>query len=680
MEEDCDDKDRSSDDENTIKLSKDEIKLMNKYTWDKEPIKAWRQNSDYIVLRECTEYQWFKISQFFGNFSGFSSSIYLYKNPSKCCNMIETIICPNKCYFRPEKCFLKHGFSLRSLMKESLHSEQGTEFKALFDAPSKPDLKIEHDVIGRPKFDKLAEEILFDTKLAYDEEGYLKVDYSVLKEEIYDQKRPSFIVEEKKILDIILALLICSQRKQCEEIDEANQIYFQSLSGLNDPILKTMCFGPFPEFEQNDKNVECNLAADEKNVFMNNNVKHSQCLDFKNEMHWMFKHDDIASISNACTTNENMTLSGPVCKIGSQIIYYPCNLLHCWIPCKCNFCRSAQVAVCKNHKEHVKFHIKKCIIQESVQCQEHWINHPENFNKAEDINIEKKVLFHSSKLLKNGRNYNYQSVKFAGLKVDCKNCRENTIDHLNNHLTFHMQCKHCIYEGSSMFDKDFWNKVCSVCGKLFNTVNARMLHMKRYNVPIQKCDLCQVECSSKYNLTRHMIEQHSLMHEHFFSTDVKGEVYKCDECQASFRYKRNLMSHIKTIHVEEQQFTCELCKLVVQTRWNLRRHLEEQHEIFNLEDVISSKEMKLFSCDLCEQEFTRKENLERHMVTHSSSSSSSKYTCTDCGKQFTTNFSLSRHQVIHASDRESFQCNTCEKTFSTMGNLARHIDGVHKKL
>ena len=117
--------------------------------------------------------------------------------------------------------------------------------------------------------------------------------------EIYDQKRPSFIVEEKKILDIILALLICSQRKQCEEIDEANQIYFQSLSGLNDPILKTMCFGPFPEFEQNDKNVECNLAADEKNVFMNNNVKHSQCLDFKNEMHWMFKHDDIASISNA---------------------------------------------------------------------------------------------------------------------------------------------------------------------------------------------------------------------------------------------------------------------------------------------------------------------------------------------------------------------------------------------
>ena len=153
---------------------------------------------------------------------------------------------------------------------------------------------------------------------------------------------------------------------------------------------------------------------------------------------------------------------------------------------------------------------------------------------------------------------------------------------------------------------------------------------------------------------------------------------KCYECQASFRYKRNLVMHIKTIHEEEQQFKCELCKQVLQTRWTLRRHLEEQHEIFNLEDVISSEAKKMFSCELCELEFSRKENLERHMGTHASSSSS-KHTCTDCGKQFTTNFSLSRHQVVHASDRERLHCNICDKTFSTTGNLARHMDGVHKK-
>ena len=677
MEEDCDDKDMSSDDENTIKLSKDEIKLMNRYTWDKEPKRAWRHNSDYRVLRECTEYRWFEICKFFGKFSGFSSSVYLYRNPSKCCNMIETLICPNKCYFRPEKCFLKHGSSLKSLMKESLHVEQGPEFRALFDAPSKPDLKIEHDVIGRPKFDKLAEEIGFDTKLEYDEEGFLKVDYSVLDEKTYDQKRPSFIVEEKKILDIIHALLICSHKKQCEEMDEANQMFSQSLPGLNDPILKTMCFGPFPEFDQNNENIECNLAEDEKKVFMDNNVKHSHCLYFKNDMHWRFKHDDNAS-TKECTMNENITLDGPATAIDSQIIYYPCNFLHCWKPCECKFCTSAQVAVCKNHKEHVKFHIKKCIVQESVQCQEHWVNHPENFNEAEDIIVDKKVLFHKDSLLKNGRNYNFESVKFAGLKVNCKKCRENTNDHLKNHLTFHMQCKHCIYEGSVIFDKSFWNKVCNVCGKLFKTVNARLLHIKRYNVPIQICDLCQVECSSKYNLTRHMIEQHSMTYEHLFRIETKEEAYKCYECQASFRYKRNLVMHIKTIHEERQQFKCELCKQVLQTRWTLRRHLEEQHEIFNLEDVISSEAKKIFSCELCELEFSRKENLERHMGTHASSSSS-KHTCTDCGKQFTTNFSLSRHQVVHASDRERLHCNICDKTFSTTGNLARHMDGVHKK-
>ena len=34
------------------RLSKDEIKLRNTYTYDKEPVKAWRQTTDYMVLRE----------------------------------------------------------------------------------------------------------------------------------------------------------------------------------------------------------------------------------------------------------------------------------------------------------------------------------------------------------------------------------------------------------------------------------------------------------------------------------------------------------------------------------------------------------------------------------------------------------------------------------------------------
>ena len=91
------------------RLSKDEIKLRNTYTYDKEPVKAWRQTTDYMVLRECNEFRWYEITQFLGEFSGFRTSHLLYQNPSRLCNLIEIIICKNKCYFRPDKCFLKHG-------------------------------------------------------------------------------------------------------------------------------------------------------------------------------------------------------------------------------------------------------------------------------------------------------------------------------------------------------------------------------------------------------------------------------------------------------------------------------------------------------------------------------------------------------------------------------------------
>ena len=95
--------------------------------------------------------------------------------------------------------------------------------------------------------------------------------------------------------------------------------------------------------------------------------------------------------------------------------------------------------MCKNHKNHVRFNIKHCIIQENAQCQDHWIDHIENFNVDEDIRIDLKIFYHKNELKANGRNYTYKSLKYSGLKKSCKKCRRNTNDHLSNHLTPHMQ-------------------------------------------------------------------------------------------------------------------------------------------------------------------------------------------------------------------------------------------------
>ena len=67
-----------------------------------------------------------------------------------------------------------------------------------------------------------------------------------------------------------------------------------------------------------------------------------------------------------------------------------------------------------------------------------------------------------------------------------------------------MQCK-------TMVNENFWETVCNVCGKVFETKLARNLHARRYNVPEQVCEVCETKCSSKYNLSRHMIEQHETL-------------------------------------------------------------------------------------------------------------------------------------------------------------------------
>ena len=51
---------------------------------------------------------------------------------------------------------------------------------------------------------KLADDIGFTTDLDYDESGFLKVDFPVFKEFFWNNQRPCFVKEEKKVLEIIM--------------------------------------------------------------------------------------------------------------------------------------------------------------------------------------------------------------------------------------------------------------------------------------------------------------------------------------------------------------------------------------------------------------------------------------------------------------------------------------------
>ena len=157
--------------------------------------------------------------------------------------------------------------------------------------------------------------------------------------------------------------------------------------------------------------------------------------------------------------------------------------------------------------------------------------------------------------------------------------------------------------------------------------------------------------------------------------EIQDNAYSCEECNLLFKYLTNLNLHNSTVHGQQETYICLVWNTDIKTKFTLKRHLEEQYKVYDLENPIQSKESVEFLCDICENSFKRKEHLVSHMKTHKDTQN--KYTCSDCGKQFTTKFSLNRHQMAHSKVREHYKCNTCQKTFSSKGNLARHIQGIH---
>ena len=267
-----------------LSYTADEYRFMNTYTYDKEPVKEWHQVTYFDAIKECNLVKWDEISKQSGKSHGFNSSISLYRqNKSEdLVNLIERIICENSCYYFPSKCFMSHNSSLKNLFRKSLHNKLNPHFENIFKNCEANDATLKLTEYGAPKLLKLAEDIGFNTNLEYAGK-FLEIDYSVLTEELWMEKRPCFVKEEKKVLDVIHGLLLSAATKSEAEIAHAVHSYSQNNPGLNDPVLKLMCHGPdYGVKEDFGDNTSCDISKDEENLELKGLtfVEHSDCKTF----------------------------------------------------------------------------------------------------------------------------------------------------------------------------------------------------------------------------------------------------------------------------------------------------------------------------------------------------------------------------------------------------------------
>ena len=102
---------------------------------------------------------------------------------------------------------------------------------------------------NHPDTTKLIEDIGFMTELINDSNGYLLVDFDSIQTKFWDYETTKFVLEQKNVLDILLALFISYQGIRGKANGLISCKYEQTESDLNPPLLSTMHRGPDIELQ-----------------------------------------------------------------------------------------------------------------------------------------------------------------------------------------------------------------------------------------------------------------------------------------------------------------------------------------------------------------------------------------------------------------------------------------------
>lgn len=123
------------------------------------------------------------------------------------------------------------------------------------------------------------------------------------------------------------------------------------------------------------------------------------------------------------------------------------------------------------------------------------------------------------------------------------------------------------------------------------------------------CNSCGSKFSEEDALKDHMAQVHS------------DKPYKCDCCQAAFRYKGNLASH-KTVHTGETSKHFEA---------TLSWHHGLTVSVSRTSCWSTLPGAKPYHCNICGAQFNRPANLKTHTRIHSGEK---PYKCETCGSRF----------------------------------------------
>ena len=149
-------------------------------------------------------------------------------------------------------------------------------------------------------------------------------------------------------------------------------------------------------------------------------------------------------------------------------------------------------------------------------------------------------------------------------------------------------------------------------------------------------------------------------------TDIKKlKTFKCESCNASYRFKCNLQTHVESVHEGKKPFKCPSCDAAFAMNGRLKAHVENVHE-----------KKRPFKCEICNRGFYAKDQLRIHI--ESVHEKKRPYICDICGKSYPTKCNLSIHTKRVHEGKMRISCKECPLTFTTRNALKYHVTMIHQ--
>lgn len=151
---------------------------------------------------------------------------------------------------------------------------------------------------------------------------------------------------------------------------------------------------------------------------------------------------------------------------------------------------------------------------------------------------------------------------------------------------------------------------------------------------------------------------------HFKSKHVEQQIFKCDQCDQTFPKLCKFKLHRKEhgIDMNAPVFYCDKCNYKSTQKYYYEAHYARRH----------SEDAK-FECDHCGKKYKLKEDLRFHIGVHDES----QHMCDICGRFYPTPRILSQHRRVKHVNIYNFRCSVCGFKFVSQQNLDTHTLEMH---